>query len=338
VQQYDDTLHEGWYPLHNAVPSSGTATVVAEGYPGYQYDFKVRAHSTAGVVSAWTSVTTTVADTATFPRTYKGLYTQDVYGGLTADGSPPLGVSAYWPGWKIAHTGHALPGASPITGAVLDGFGGLHSYGGPLTFSGGPYWPGWDIARDFAFLPSGTGGYILDAYGGLHSFSVNGKPAPPATAIDTYWGGHDVARKVVIFSDGSGGYVLDVYGGVHAFGIGGARPVAATTTGYWANWNIIRDFVLIPGTHAGYVLDGFGGLHPFTPTGQTMPVLPAISGYWANWDIARAVWLLPGSTPAASGGYVMDGYGGLHPFGSAPAAPPSGYWPGKDVARSLTGY
>jgi hypothetical protein len=34
----------------------------------------------------------------------------------------------------------------------------------------------------------------------------------------------------------------------------------------------------------------------------------------------------------------MDGYGGLVPFGGAPALPNLHYWPGHNVARNLTGY
>jgi hypothetical protein len=32
----------------------------------------------------------------------------------------------------------------------------------------------------------------------------------------------------------------------------------------------------------------------------------------------------------------LDGFGGIHPFGSAPAISPSGYWPGWDIARAIT--
>ncbi|HEX6489408.1 MAG TPA: fibronectin type III domain-containing protein [Candidatus Dormibacteraeota bacterium] len=37
--------------------------------------------------------------------------------------------------------------------------------------------------------------------------------------------------------------------------------------------------------------------------------------------------------PAA--GYVVDGWGGVHPFGPAPAAPGSAYWAGQDIARGI---
>ncbi len=332
VMMYDDTLNQGWFPI-----SASGATAVAEGFPGHAYQFQARAHSLAGVVSPWSTASTTVASTATQSHPFQGLYTQDAYGGVNADGSPPLAASAYWPGWQIAKTARALPGGIPDTGAVLDGWGGLHSYGAAMTLTTSAYWPHWDVARDFAFLPDGSGGYVLDAFGGLHPFSVNGKPMPPATSIDSYWPNWYIAKRVVIFSDGTGGYVLDAFGGVHGFGIGHPRPPAVSLTGYWPNWDIARDLALIPGTHAGYVLDGWGGLHAFTPGGQTMPPTLAGSAYWPHWDIARAVWLLPGSTASAPGGYVLDGYGGLHQFGNAPAPPPYPYW-GRDIARSLAGY
>jgi hypothetical protein len=34
-------------------------------------------------------------------------------------------------------------------------------------------------------------------------------------------------------------------------------------------------------------------------------------------------------------GYVLDGWGGVHPFGGAPVVSGYGYWPGVDTARGL---
>ncbi|MHB8589552.1 MAG: CAP domain-containing protein [Candidatus Dormibacteraceae bacterium] len=273
---------------------------------------------------------------------FKGLYTLDGYGGIYADNSPPVTVTAYWPGWSIVRTAEALPGASaPQSGFVLDGYGGLHPYGSPAptetSGSSGHYW-GWNIARDFAFLPDGSGGFVLDGFGGLHPFRVNGNTAPLQAQGNSYWG-WDIARKVVIFSDGTGGYVLDGFGGLHPFGINGPPPASAASvaaTSYWPGWDIARDVVLTPGNgnHSGYVLDGYGGLHPFHPTtdGSTMPGAIA-SSYW-GWDIARAVWLLPGS---ATAGYTLDGYGGVDPFGGAPPITGFAYWGGQDIAKTLFG-
>jgi spore germination protein YaaH len=331
VQVFDSTLNAGWYDLASTLTGAGVGEALGEGYRGHTYLFRARAHSTAGVVGSWTTVSTQVSATATLSHPFAGLYTLDAYGGVNADVSPPLSGSAYWPNWKIARAAHALPGAgAPQSGLVLDGYGGLHRYGASIASAGAPYW-GWDIARDFAFLPDGSGGYVLDGYGGLHPFGVNGH-APPAAARGTWYsGGIDLARKVAIFSDGTGGYVLDAYGGLHPFGIGGAAPAAAAGAAYWPGLKIARDVALIPGTHAGYVLDGYGGIHPFN--GAKAMAAPA---YWPGWDIARSLVVLPGSTLTAPQGYTLDGYGGLHPFGGAPALTGTPYW-GRDIAIGVWG-
>jgi spore germination protein YaaH len=333
VEQYDLTQNRGWYPLKSVGAVNGAASAVIEGFPGYSYDIRARAHTAGGIVGPWSTVTTAVAPTATASHPFKGVYTVDDFGGIWADTSPPVVTASVWPGWKIVRAAKALPGAIPQAGLVLDGYGGLHWYGVPMTVSSTASWPGWDIARDFAFLPNGSGGYVLDGYGGLHAFSVNGHALPPGITGGPYWKGWDIARKVVVFSDGTGGYVMDGYGGLHPFGIG-SNPVPAVPAGgpYWPGWQIARDLVLIPGTHAGYILDGYGGLHPFG--GAAALNTPA---YWQGWDIARGVWLLPSSTLAAPAGYLLDGYGGPHPFGGAPPLVSIAYWPGWDVAHNLTG-
>jgi spore germination protein YaaH len=345
VRQYDSTLNQGPLTLAPVASANGAGAATGNGYPGHTYAFMARAHTTAGLVSAWTSGNTTVASTATSSLGFNGLYTLDAYGGVHADNSGPLDSTSYWPGWSIVRAAEAVPGATaPQSGFILDGWGGLHPYGAAglseTSPGAGHYWPGFDIARDFAFLPDGTGGFVLDGYGGLHPFRVNGSTAALAAQGAPYWPGKDIARRVVIFSDGTGGYVLDAYGGLHPFGINGPSPVAGAdmaTSGYWAGWDIARDLVLVPGdgNHAGYVLDGFGGLHPFHPTsdGSTMPAAPT-TAYWAGQDIARGAFLLPGS---ATAGYTLDLSGGLHPFGGAPALTFYPYWAGKDLAREIWG-
>jgi spore germination protein YaaH len=354
LQQKDTTLNQNWIDVGNSLrPTSYvnqiySGTLIANGYLGHTYQFQVRTHDGHGYVGAWSPpVSTTVPSTATLAHPFQGLYTMDAYGGVAPDDSPPVPTSAYWPGWKIARAAHARPGRNaPQTGAVLDGYGGLHSYGATLLINSPAYWQGWDIARDFAFLPNGSGGYVLDGYGGLHPFSVNrfgprgfavfdGMPPPAQGAA--YWQGRDIARKVVIFDDGTGGYVLDGYGGIHAFGIGRPAPPNPLLSAHWPGWDIAHDIALIPGTHSGYVMDGYGGLHGFAPAGQALP--PAFTGapYWQGWDIARGIWLLPTSTLAQPAGYLLDGYGGLHPLGTAPVVSPTPYWRGSDVARSIWG-
>src|SRR5258708_35606468 len=59
------------------------------------------------------------------------------------------------------------------------------------------------------------------------------------------------------------------------------------------------------------------------------------SSYWPGWDIARGVVAWNGSNSA--GGWGLGGYGGLHPFGGAPAVAAAGYWSGGVSGTSLRG-
>ena len=110
-----------------------------------------------------------------------------------------------------------------------------------------------------------------------------------------------------------------------------------------------------PGTKAPYsglTLDAFGGLHPYNPGAQnpgsncgitgTPPCAPSSAALVVgqepsfNFDIARDFVFLPNGT----GGYEIDGYGGIHPFslGPNPMPPAAGqypYYPGVDIARIM---
>jgi hypothetical protein len=52
-----------------------------------------------------------------------------------------------------------------------------------------------------------------------------------------------------------------------------------------------------------------------------------------GFDIARGIAVMPDGKGYA----ILDGWGGVHTFGSAKSLPPSpGYWPGWDIARGIT--
>ena len=320
-------------------PASATSTTINGLQNGVSYTFTVTAHNSAGQDTASSKPTTPA------PLPFAGLYTVDGFGGMHGDSSAPITTSVYWPGWKIARAAKMLPSPSgpPRSGFVLDGWGGLHSFGTALVETTPPtahYWAGWDIARDFAFLPDGSGGFVLDGWGGLHPFRLGGSSAPLSAVGATYWG-WDIARKVVIGGDGKGGYVLDGWGGIHTFGINAAVPTSLGPVaggGYWPGQDLARDIVLVPGDggYSGYTLDAWGGVHPFHPTGDTSAMPAAINSTYWGWDIARDLWLAPGSTAAAPKGYVLDGWGGLTQFGSV-STPAFAYWPGWDVAIGLVG-
>ncbi len=72
-------------------------------------------------------------------------------------------------------------------------------------------------------------------------------------------------------------------------------------------------------------LDDFGGRHPVDS-----PQLSSASAAWPS-NTARGVVL----RADGRSGYVLDDWGGLHPFGGAPTVRVSGYWVGQDYARGL---
>ena len=58
----------------------------------------------------------------------------------------------YWRGWDIARAIWMLPSATVAqpAGYTLDGYGGIHPFGGAPVLSNYAYWPGQDIARNLA--------------------------------------------------------------------------------------------------------------------------------------------------------------------------------------------
>ena len=79
----------------------------------------------------------------------------------------------------------------------------------------------------------------------------------------------------------------------------------------------------------------FGGLYSLSAYGQLGPVSsPLISGgpMWPEWQIAKAVAVDPWNPTY---GQVMDGFGGLHQVGGAPAATGGPYWPNWTIANDV---
>lgn len=83
-------------------------------------------------------------------------------------------------------------------------------------------------------------------------------------------------------------------------------------------------------------LDAHGGLHP---AGAQAAVRH--TAHWPGQDIVRgavragAAASVVTTGGSGSGGYVLDGWGALHPFGGAPPTEFSAYWKGWDIARSV---
>jgi spore germination protein YaaH len=221
---------------------------------------------------------------------------------------------------------------------TLDGYGGIHLADSP-PLDNAPYWP-WPAARAVKAAPGPNApqaGLTLDAFGGLHPY---GGPALQVGA-EPYYPGHDVARDFVFLPSAAGGYELDAYGGIHPFTIGSnPMPPLPGNFPYFPGRDVAKKITLLPDASGGYVLDIYGGLHPWAIAGKPLPVSIAAYGYWPGSNIARDVWLAPDSSATSAHGYVLDAYGGFHPFWSNGAAAPVsiavyGYWAGKDIARAM---
>src|SRR5438105_1327355 len=122
-------------------------------------------------------------------------------------------------------------------------------------------------------------------------------------------------------------YTVDDFGGVHS---DDSPPLSGSA--YWAGKKLVRQARALPGSaNAGLVLDAYGTLHSYGA-----PIAVTGAPYWKGWDIARDFAFLPDGT----GGYVLDGFGGLTPFGvNGHAAPPrtagGAYWANWDIARRV---
>ncbi|PZR70852.1 MAG: hypothetical protein DLM66_02445 [Candidatus Dormiibacter spiritus] len=286
-------------------------------------------------------------------------WTVDGWGGIHAFGSAPALVpGSYFSGRDMVRGAAGAGGSSgsrhvnPVAPTeqslfVADGLGGVHAALGTPAVTSPP--PGWtaDVGRGLAVLEDGTGGYTLDGFGGLHQFAAGGNPPPPGPVGLPSWT-WDIARGIALIpgsnSQSAAGYVLDGWGGLHPFGAGMPAPPPIANGPYWQGWDIARQIVLLPDSSdtsvAGYVLDGWGALHPFNAGGHTLPPNSGNGPSWPGWDIARAVGLTPDSAGTAVAGYVLDGWGGVHPFSAGARQSPPYFtngtaWPGWDIARGL---
>ncbi|MFI5282733.1 MAG: PQQ-binding-like beta-propeller repeat protein [Candidatus Dormibacterales bacterium] len=227
-------------------------------------------------------------------------------------------------------------GANPCKIYTVDAYGGVHPDDNSPAITNEPTF-GSPLARAGHSAPgTPSSGLVLDGYGGLHPYGSQ------AGATDyPYYPGHDIARDFVFNAAGTGGYELDGYGGLHPFAIGAnPLPTAAGNYPYFPGHDVAKKITLLASGTGGYVLDIYGGIHPWSVAGSPLPAAIAEYGYWAGNNFARDIWLDPAATGSSASGYVLDLYGGFHPFWSGGAAAPAAianypYWSGRDLARGL---
>jgi len=215
-------------------------------------------------------------------------------GGSGAAGAQERPAGPYWRGWDIAR-GFDL--AETGGGTLIDGWGGLHRLGSHPSPQIEGYVRGWDIVVGLAFAdPAGTAGYRLDRWGGLHRFGGT----PPATGVP-YTRGRDTYRSIDLLPGSARGVVLAASG--ELFRVNGA--VVDTSGAPRSALGAMRGVALLPDGSGGYTLEANGRIHAWGAAE------PAAGPRWP-WPIARDLRLDPGPDPR--GGWVLDGWGGLHRF------------------------
>ena len=212
-------------------------------------------------------------------------------------------------------------------GVVLDGWGGVHVFGGViLDSSHAPYWPSFDIARAIVIRPDGSGGWTLDGQGGIHAFG-----AAPAAITPAYWS-WDIARAMVFTSrgadgmpDGKQGYLLDGFGGLHQWG---GAPVLSGWP-YTSNQDIWRGAEIHYGgdgiPDGGWEMDRWGHVTAF----GAAPAL-TINGL-PNAPIMQQLHV------SGSGGYAVAKWGQMTTYGSGVSPYWGGYsdWGAWDILRDV---
>lgn len=86
-------------------------------------------------------------------------------------------------------------------------------------------------------------------------------------------------------------------------------------------------FTVAPGAGGAPFAVSYGVGSRGTLAGYDSP--PAAGPQW-GYAIARGVAARPDGS-----GYVLDGWGAMHPFRGAPSIAVSGYWPGRDITRGV---
>jgi hypothetical protein len=77
---------------------------------------------------------------------------------------------------------------------VLDGWGGLHAFGGAPDVTVSGYWSNWDIARGVVFGKGG--GFVVDGWGGVHPFWTSGSASVASPPISASWAGQDLTKGI----------------------------------------------------------------------------------------------------------------------------------------------
>ena len=176
-----------------------------------------------------------------------------------------------------------------------------------------PSFTGRDVVRGVA--PNGTrgGGYEVLGNGDILTFAQGANPTAATGAL--WWPGQDVARGIAVLPDRSGGYVVDEHGQLHVFGIGAHTPPKVTDRVPWPGKDIARGVTVLADGSGGYVLGRDGRLYSFAIGRHPKPIDAQRVPTWPGRDVARGITAPFLDSHGVAGGWVVDPFGGLHPWG-----------------------
>jgi hypothetical protein len=185
----------------------------------------------------------------------------------------------------------------------------------------------------FSPVPSGTSGSTkVDVSWTATDPAVGGEAATGVRAFDV-----DVA-------DGAGPFVRWINGGAPGassgstatggaplYGIAGhtysLRVRARDGAGNTSDWSSTASVAISGGAPRA---QPFASAYAIAHTGDPAAIAsPPVAGPIWSSSLARGLAVTPG------GGWIADAWGGVHPFGTAPAVSTTGYWPGWDIVRGF---
>ncbi len=312
-------------------------TAKAEAWAQHMADSGCLCHSNLpdGVTVGWRKLGENIGRGPNVATIHSALVNSPLHYANMVDGSFQwVGVGVAYGGGQmyvaeVFMDGDAAPAPNPylaydsrgrgIAARAQGGFWILQGDGTVIAREGAPAYGhpnfGGDFARDIAAMPDGNGYIILDGFGGTHRY---GSAAYALSSLRGPWFGWDIARSITVAPNGRGFAVLDGFGGLHRYG--SAAKVSGVP--YWPGWDIARSISYRAGGGA-YLLDGFGAV-------WALGGAPRYGMRTFGWDIARDITVWPGGDGYA----VVDGFGGIHRFGSA-KRPGSTPWQAIDRWRSI---
>lgn len=228
-----------------------------------------------------------------------------------------------------SYTNSVCPSA-PNGTSILDCH--RNNYFNPCPASGSYLSNHWDIASSYDSWVQISAAASSIAFDQPPATVIHGTPA----VLDVQVTGAYCGGGTVTFTSGSTtlGTAPVQSNGIASLNVGalavGSYTISASFGGSaWATASTtsapVTVSVIAPPYTSMDVMNEYGGAVPVPGS-----AVSTVQNQW-GWPIARGIALNSNGT----GGYVLDGWGGVHAFGTAPPVNETGYWPYWDIARGI---